>query len=146
MTKTKTLIPSVVRVLLGALFLVSGANKLVAFMPMPVLPADAGSFIGALAATGYFLPLLGSIEVVMGGLLIVGRFVPLALTVLAPVIVQIALFHTVLAPSFGLVAFILGAELYLAWTYRAAFVPVLQSQVRPATSTVSTREPLPRAA
>ena len=82
----------------------------------------------------------------MGGLLIAGRFVPLALTVLAPIVVQIALFHTVLAPSFGLVAFILGAELYLAWTYRTAFETVLQSQARPATSAVVTREALPRAA
>ena len=143
---TKTLIPAVVRVLLGALFLVSGANKLVPFMPMPVLPADAGSFIGALAATGYFLPLLASIEVVMGVLLISGRFVPLALTVLAPIVVNIALFHLVLAPSLGLVAFILGAELYLAWTYRAAFGSVLQSQARPATSAVSAPATLPRAA
>ena len=146
MTKTKTLIPAVVRVLLGGLFLVSGANKLVPFMPMPQLPADAGSFIGALAATGYFLPLLGSIEVVMGGLLIAGRFVPLALTVLAPIVVQIALFHTVLAPSLGLVAFILGAQLYLAWTYRAAFGPVLQAQARPAASRREPRVTLPRAA
>ena len=81
---TKTLIPAVVRVLLGALFLVFGANKLVPFMPMPELPAAAGPFVGGLASTGYFFPLLGSIEVVMGALLISGRFVPLALTVLAP--------------------------------------------------------------
>ena len=143
---TKTLIPAVVRVLLGALFLVFGANKLVPFMPMPELPAAAGSFVGGLASTGYFFPLLGSIEVVMGALLISGRFVPLALTVLAPIVVQIALFHTVLAPSFGLAAFVLGAELYLAWTYRAAFETVLQSQARPAASAVTTREVLPRAA
>ena len=143
---TKTLIPVAVRVLLGGLFLMSGANKLVSFMPMPELPVDAGSFIGALAATGYFLPLLGSIEVVMGGLLISGRFVPLALTVLAPIVVQIALFHVVLAPSFGLVAFVLGAELYLAWTYRAAFGPVLQAQLRPATLTAGAHVTLPRAA
>lgn len=143
---TKTLIPSVVRVLFGALFLVFGANKLMPFMPMPELPAAAGPFVGGLASTGYFFPLLGAIEVVMGALLISGRFVPLALTVLAPVVVQIALFHVLLVPSFGLVAFVLGAELYLAWTYRAAYGPVLQAQVRPATSAVSERAPLPRAA
>jgi len=143
---TKTLIPSVVRVLFGALFLVFGANKLVPFMPMPELPAAAGSFIGALAATGYFLPLLASIEVVMGALLIAGRFVPLALTVLAPVVVQIALFHTVLAPSLGLAAFVLGAEIYLAWTYRAAYGPVLQARTPVAAGVSESRVTLPRAA
>jgi uncharacterized membrane protein YphA (DoxX/SURF4 family) len=143
---TKTLIPAVVRVLLGALFLVFGANKLVPFMPMPELPAAAAPFVGGLASTGYFFPLLGSIEVVMGALLIAGRFVPLALTVLAPIVVQIALFHLVLVPSPGLVGFILGAELYLAWTYRAAFTSVLQAQARPATTLVSARVTLPRAA
>ena len=143
MTKT---FPAVVRVLLGALFLVSGANKLVPFMPMPELPAAAGSFIGALAATGYFLPLLASIEVVMGALLIAGRFVPLALTVLAPVVVQIALFHTVLAPSLGLAAFVLGAEVYLAWTYRAAYGPVLQARTPVAAGVSESRVTLSRAA
>ncbi len=143
---TKTLIPAVVRVLLGALFLVSGANKLVPFMPMPELPAAAGSFIGALAATGYFLPLLATIEIVMGALLIAGRFVPLALTVLAPIVVQIALFHLVLAPSLGMVAFVLGAELYLAWTYRAAFTSVLQARMAAASHVSEPRVTLPRAA
>ena len=143
---TKTLIPSVVRVLFGALFLVFGANKLVPFMPMPELPAAAGPFVGGLASTGYFFPLLGAIEVVMGALLISGRFVPLALTVLAPVVVQIALFHLVLVPSPGLVAFVLGAELYLAWTYRAAFASVLQARVRPVATSVSAPATLRRAA
>ena len=144
---TKTLVPGVVRVLLGAMFVVFGLNKLIPFMPMPELPAVAMPFVGGLASTGYFFPLLGAIEVVMGSALVAGRFVPLALTVLAPIVVQIALFHVVLAPSFGLVAFILGAELYLAWTYRAAFGPVLQSQVRPAVARVSeARVTVPRAA
>ena len=143
---TKTLVPSVVRVLLGAMFLVFGANKLVPFLPMPELPAAALPFVGGLASTGYFFPLLGSLEVVMGALLISGRFVPLALTVLAPVIVQIALFHTVLAPSPGLVAFILGAELYLAWTYRAAFASVLQARMAAPESVTASRVTLRHAA
>jgi len=143
---TKTLVPAVVRVLLGALFLVSGANKLVPFMPMPELPVSAGSFIGALAATGYFLPLLASVEIVMGALLIAGRFVPLALTVLAPIVVQIALFHLVLAPSLGLVAFVLGAELYLAWTDRGAFATVLQMRATSPESVRDSRVTLPHAA
>jgi hypothetical protein len=73
------------------------------------------------------IPMLGAIEVVAGALLIAGRFVPLALTVLAPIIVNIALFHVLLAPALGIVVFLLASELYLAWVYRDAFRPLLQS-------------------
>ena len=121
-------LPVIVRTLLGALFVVSGANKLFGFMPMPPMPDAATSFLGALAATGYFLPLLGLTEVAAGLLLIVGRFVPLALVVLAPIVVNIAFFHVVLAPNLGSVVMILGAQLYLAWVYRDAFAGVLASR------------------
>ena len=115
-----------VRSLLGALFLVFGANKLLHFIPMPPLPPAAAPFIGGLAAAGYMFPLLGAVEVVAGVLLIAGRFVPLALTVLAPIVVNIALFHVLLAPGLGMVAFLLASELYLAWAYRDAFRGLLQ--------------------
>jgi uncharacterized membrane protein YphA (DoxX/SURF4 family) len=115
-----------VRFLLGALFLVFGANKLLHFIPQPPLPPAAAPFIGGLAAAGYMFPLLGAVEVVAGALLIAGRFVPLALTVLAPIIVNIALFHTMLAPGLGMVVFLLASELYLAWIYRDAFRGLLQ--------------------
>jgi putative oxidoreductase len=115
-----------VRFLLGALFLVFGANKLLHFIPMPPFPPEAAPFIGGLAAAGYMFPMLGAIEVVAGGLLIAGRFVPLALTVLAPIIVNIALFHVLLVPGLGMVVFLLASELYLAWVHRDAFRGVLQ--------------------
>jgi uncharacterized membrane protein YphA (DoxX/SURF4 family) len=120
------LLPLTVRILLGALFLVFGANKLLNFIPMPPLPPAAAPFIGGLAATGYMFPMLGAIEVVAGVLLIAGRFVPLALTVLAPIVVNIALFHVLLVPGLGMVVFLLGSELYLAWVYRGAFRGLLQ--------------------
>lgn len=123
----RTYLPALVRTLLGALFVFSGANKLVPFMEMPSLPQPATSLLGALAATGYFLPLLGLTEVVAGALLIVGRFVPLALVVLAPIVVNIAFFHLVLAPDLVSVAMIVGAQIYLAWVYRDAFSGVLAS-------------------
>lgn len=111
----------VVRVLLGALFVVSGVNKLVPFMPGPVLAPPGAAFIGALAATGYMIPLLGIVEVIFGAALIVGRLVPLSLVVLAPLVVNIALFHTVLAPALPIVVFLVAAEAYLAWRHRNAF-------------------------
>jgi uncharacterized membrane protein YphA (DoxX/SURF4 family) len=124
--RLSTLPPVIVRILMGALFVFSGANKVFPFMPMPPMPAPAGAFVGAMVATGYLLLLLGVTEVIAGALLIAGRFVPLALVVLAPIIVNIALFHLLLAPSVGIVVFLLASEIYLAWVYREAFRGVLQ--------------------
>jgi putative oxidoreductase len=120
----RSYLPAIIRTLLGALFVVSGANKLFPFMAVPPMPEPASSLIGALAATGYFFPLLGLTEVVSGLLLIAGRYVPLALVVLAP-IVNIAFFHVALAPDLASVVMIVGAQIYLAWVYRDAFSGVL---------------------
>lgn len=119
-------LPVAARVLLGLIFLVFGANKLLHFIPQPPLPAAAVPFLTGLIASGYMITTLAIVEMIAGALLIAGRFVPLALTVLAPIVVNIALFHTVLAPAPGMVVFLLAAELYLAWAYRSAFSPILQ--------------------
>jgi putative oxidoreductase len=124
--RVSKILPLTVRFLFGALFLVFGANKLLHFIPQPPLPAAALPFVTGLMASGYLLTTLAIVEIVAGALLISGRFVPLALTMLAPIIVNIALFHTVLAPAPGMVVFLLAAELYLAWVYREAFRALLQ--------------------
>jgi putative oxidoreductase len=130
--------PVVLRVLVGALFAFSGVNKLVPLISPPGdLPPAAGAYLAALAATGYTLPLLGVVEVLAGGALIAGYFVPLALVVLAPLVINIALFHTVLAPALPMVLFLVAAELYLAWAYRDAFAGVLRAQARPVAVTAA---------
>jgi hypothetical protein len=121
-----------VRVLFGGLFAFSGLNKLVGFMPLPPMAPPATAFLGALVATGYMLPLIGLVEVVFGGLVIAGRFVPLALTVLAPLVVNIAFFHVLLAPGLPVVIFVIGAEAFLAWRYRGAFAGLLEMTPRAA--------------
>ena len=120
------ILPLVVRFLLGAIFLVFGANKLLHFIPQPPLPPAALPFVTGLVASGYLITTLAIVEMIAGALLLAGRFVPLALTLLAPIVVNIALFHTVLAPAPGMVVFLLAAELYLAWVYRDAFRALLQ--------------------
>jgi putative oxidoreductase len=58
-----------------------------------------------------------------------GFFVPLALTLLAPVIVNIVAFHLFLSPgNYAVVGVVLISELFLAWSYRAAFAPMLQAR------------------
>jgi uncharacterized membrane protein YphA (DoxX/SURF4 family) len=131
------LFPVVARALLGLLFLVFGLNGFLNFMPAPPLPPAAGGFIGGLASAGYMFPLIKGTEVIAGMLLLSGKLVPLALVLLAPIIVNIVAFHLFLAPGgYGLLATILGLELYLAWAYRDSFAPVLRVNAPPADTEV----------
>jgi hypothetical protein len=116
----------IARLALGGGFLVFGLNGFLHFMPNPPHPEAAGSFLGALAATGYMFPLIKGTEVLTGALLLTGRLVPLALTLLAPVLVNILAFHLFLAPEgLGLVLTLLSLELIVAWAHRDAFAPML---------------------
>lgn len=125
-------VPTAARIILGLLFLVFGLNGFLGFIPMPESPETAGAFLGALAGTGYMFPLIKGTEVLVGVLLLTNRFVPLALTLLAPVIVNIVAFHAFLDPaSIGMPVALLGAHLYLAWAYRKSFAAVLAAKVEP---------------
>jgi hypothetical protein len=120
------------RILLGLVFFVFGLNGFLHFLPQPPMSGPPADFLGALFATGYMIPLLKATEVISGALLLSGRFVPLALTLLAPVIVNILGFHVFLAPSgLGIPLLVLALELFLAWSYRSAFRGVLRPRVAP---------------
>ncbi len=122
------------RIFLGLAFLVFGLNGFLHFLPMPPAPERAGAFLGALAATGYMFPLIKGTEVLAGVLLLSGRFVPLALALLAPVLVNIVAYHLVLAPAGAALPLVLTAtELYLAYAYRGAFKPMLGASAQPST-------------
>jgi uncharacterized membrane protein YphA (DoxX/SURF4 family) len=115
------------RVLLGLVFFAFGLNGFFHFIPQNAPPPEAaGAFVGALVKTGYMLPLLKGTEVLAGALLLSNRFAALALALLAPIVVNIAAFHVALAPAgTGMSVVILALELYLAWSYRDAFRPML---------------------
>jgi uncharacterized membrane protein YphA (DoxX/SURF4 family) len=120
------------RYLQGAAFLVFGLNGFLNFMPTPPMPEAAAQFAGALAATSYMFPLVKGTEIAVGLLLLSGRFVPLALTLIAPIIVNIVAFHAFLAPAgLALPVVLLATELYLAWSYRDAFAPLLRAIAKP---------------
>jgi len=125
-------LPATARILLGLVFTVFGLNGFLHFLPTPPMPGPAGQFAMALGATGYMFPLLKSVEVASGLLLLSGRLVPLALVLLAPVIVNIALFHFVLTPGqVGMPVVLLALEIFLAWAYRDAFRGVLDARAQP---------------
>ncbi len=121
-------LPLIARILLGLIFTVFGLNGFFDFMPAFEVPEAAGSFFGALIATGYLFPLLKLTETVCGVLLITNKMVPLALTMLAPVLLNIMMFHIFLAPGPAAMAVPVLATvllLYLAYCYRSYFSGVL---------------------
>lgn len=132
MQKITHMLPTAARLLLGAGFVLFGLNGFVGFLPMPDHPGEAGAFLGALAATGYMFPLIKGTELVVGLLLLAGRYVPLALTLLAPIMINIVAFHLALEPATVAVPLVLLAlHLYVAWTYRASFRGVLAAKAQP---------------
>lgn len=118
----------ILRTLFGLAFLVFGMNKFLHFIPNPQEPPAAMDFFGALFRTGYFLPLLAATEIVSGALLLSGIFAPFALVLIAPVIVNIFMFHVFLAPSgLPMAVIFVALELALAWQYRWAYAPMFSS-------------------
>ena len=123
---------TVARFVMGAVFLVFGLNGFFNFIPMPPMPERAGAFLGALAMSGYMFPLIKMSEIVVGVALLANRFVPLALIVISPVLVNIVAFHLFLAPAGLAMPIVLSVlQLYLAWSYRDAFVSVLRVKHEP---------------
>lgn len=132
MTLVQQYLPHSARLFLGLTFSVFGLNGFLHFLPAPEVPVTAGQFLGGLAATGYMFPLIKGVEVAGGVLLLSNRFVPLALTLLAPITVNILLFHAVLAPGLALPIALITAQLFLAYAYRERFAPMLAKEAKPA--------------
>ena len=119
---------------MGLPFFVSGLNGLFHFLPEPNpdLPERATAFVSALMKTGHMLPLIFGTQLIVGALLLANRFVPLALALIAPFLVNALAFHLFLEPSGRpIVLAFLALEIYLAWAYRKAFRPMLAMRVTP---------------
>jgi hypothetical protein len=89
---------TIARILLGLLFTIFGANGFLHFIPLPPPPGIAGQYMGALYVSHY-LAVVFLVQLIGGILLLVNRYVPLALMLLGPVIVNIVLFHSFMAPE-----------------------------------------------
>jgi hypothetical protein len=125
-------IPAVARILLGLVFTVFGLNFFLRFLPQPPPPPDAGAFLAALFA-GKVFSIIKPIEIAAGLALIGNRFVPLALTLLAPIEIGILAYHGAFDPGgLAVIAVVIGLTIYLAWSYRTAFAPMLRARIEPA--------------
>src|ERR1700749_4540091 len=107
----------IARYLAGAIFLIMGLNGFLHFIPLPPPAGIAGQFMGALYVSHY-LWVIFAFQVIGGLLLLVNRYVPLAVALLAPVIVNILTFHALMAPS-GL-----PAALFVAALWAVVFIDV----------------------
>src|SRR4029077_14361481 len=122
----------IARILLGLIFVVFGSNAFLHFLPTPPLPQGVtGEYLHAFFARG-FVYSRGGLQVIGGLLLLIGRFVPLGLTILGAIIVDIWLFHVLMAPEGLGPAILVGAlEIFLVWRYRDAFKGILSPRSKP---------------
>ena len=114
----------IARYLLGLIFLVFGANGFLHFIPMPPPSGVAGQFMGALFVS-HMLVVIFLLQLLGGILLLVGRYVALALVLLGPVIVNIVLFHSFMAPSgLPLATVVVILWLLTAWSVRESLAGI----------------------
>ena len=127
----------IVRTLLGLLFLFASTTYVLLVMgvfPVPPMEGAVKTFNEGLAVTGYFFILLKVTEFVCSILLLTGRFVPLALVILAPIIINIFMVHVFLDPSavsLAIASFAVLAAIFLAYYHRDAFKPLLTAKYEP---------------
>src|SRR5438067_9146916 len=106
----------IARILMGLIFVVFGLNGFLNFLSMGPMPTGlAGQFVGALVLSHYFW-VVAALQIAGGALLLVNRFVPLALVLLGPVIVNIILYHVFLNRT-GIALAIVVAILWLIVFY-----------------------------
>lgn len=117
----------VVRILMGLLFLFASLAYFLHLVPTPPMEGPLDTFNRGLAAATYLLPTVKGVELLCGLAFLAGRFVPLALVVIAPVVVNIALVHVFLDPKgLPIAAFLVLAHAFLTVLHRDRFRPLFK--------------------
>jgi len=121
----------IARYLAGVIFFVMGLNGFLNFIPVPPPGGIAGQFMGALYVSHY-LWVIFAFQVIAGVLLLLNRYVPLAVAMLAPVIVNILTFHALMAPSgLPLALFVAALWAVIFINVRPAFSGLFQARLQP---------------
>jgi putative oxidoreductase len=116
----------IARVLLGLVFTVFGSNAFLHFIPMPPMSGPSGAFIGAMNETHYLYVVAGC-QVAGGLILLIGRYIPLGLTLLGSVIVNILCFHIFMNhEGWQLASVVAALALFLLWRHRTNFAGLLK--------------------
>jgi len=123
------MVTKVIRILLGALLLFAGLNKFLHFAPMPPHNDAATAFMMGMVKTGYMLQLIAIVEIACGVMFVAGRYVALAAVLLAPVALNIVLFHTMLDMSGSAPGLFVGAAtVYLLFANLPKYREMLAAQ------------------
>jgi len=118
-----------VRLIYGLMWVVFGLNFFLHFLQNPAMSEAGMAFTGALFATGYMFPLVKVVEIVCGALLLSGRYVALALVLLAPILVGIVALHVFLNPEgIPMAVILLTMHVFLMAHYRSAYAGMLQAK------------------
>jgi uncharacterized membrane protein YphA (DoxX/SURF4 family) len=124
----KNALYTIARTLLGLMFIAFGLNDFVPFIPSPPsIPQEAGTFFGAMVQT-HFAYFIFGVQLISGVMLVINRFVPLALVMLAAVIANILAFHVTMWPAALIPMPLVATVLWfvVAWRYRSKLNPLLQ--------------------
>jgi putative oxidoreductase len=118
----------IARILLGLIFVFFGSNAFLHFMPAQLPPGVAGQYLGALFVSHY-LYVIAAFQVIGGLLLLIGRYIPLGLVILAPILVNILAFHITMTGGAGILP---GIVCTLLWFivfagHRSSFTGVLSA-------------------
>ena len=120
---------TIVRLLMGLMFLFASVVVLFKLMPQPKSTGDAKVFMEGMAASGYLMTLVKLTELVCAIAFLSGFFVPLAAVVIFPITLNILMFHLFLAPEGLPVAILLMiGNLFLAYYYRERYIPMLKAK------------------
>ena len=123
---------TITRIILGLAFIFYGVTK---FFPVGSvqLPAPAMEFLGAMVSAGYFIPFVGIAELLVGIMLVFNFWVPFAMIILSPVMLNVILFNIFLAPSaFGMIMLLVLVALqayimYYTWSH---YKPLFAKKIR----------------
>jgi len=119
----------IVRVLMGLLFIFAAVVVLFKIVPQPELTGNVKIFMDGVNATGYLMTLIKITELACGIAFVTGRYVPLATVVIAPVIVNIFLFHAFVDTSgLAVAVFLVFANIFLAIANRDKFKPLFEAK------------------
>ena len=119
----------VVRTLMGLLFLFASVSYFLNLVPKPDLSGTVKTFNEGLESVGYFMPLLKTVELLCGLAFVVGRFVPLATILIAPIIVNIFCFHAFVdRTGLPVAIFLVLANGFVAYYHRKSYAELLKAK------------------
>jgi len=120
----------IARILMGLAFVFFGANGFLNFMVPPPMPDSPAARFSAVMMSTHYTQVVCAIMIISGILFLIGRYIPLALVLIGPVIVNILLFHLLMAPATIAPGLVVTACWFIVFFHvRSAFAGIFQAKV-----------------